>query len=156
PLVAVFLFAAVPFALRAQNPPFNSGSTGAMGAFTMSENQTLNVPPDGVFHYTTITISGGVLSFNRNAANTPVYLLARGDVMINGWISVSGSSAMHSAQFYGVGGPGGFDGGMAGTGGTAPTAGGDGKGPGGGSHGVVGGTNANDLFTNGSGSYSTR
>ncbi len=109
-------------------------STGADGPLHVTVNQTLVLPPDGVFNFTTITIDApfaqltGVLTFERNAANTPVFLRATGDVVINGTINVS-------APLYGfalgrkVGGPGGGDGGDGGVGAT-PATNGDGPSPG--------------------------
>lgn len=111
--------------------PFNSGSNGSYGVMNIAENTTLDLPPDGVFHCTTITVATGrTLRFNRNALNTPVYLLATGDVAINGTIEVSGSRYDDAAP--GAGGPGGFDGGYAGFGTGPSSIGGDGHGPGGG------------------------
>jgi hypothetical protein len=35
---------------------------------------TIALPPDGILHYTTITVrSNGTLRFSKNALNTPVY-----------------------------------------------------------------------------------
>src|SRR5437773_11728865 len=73
---------------------FNSGSTGADGAFNPPADITLALPPSGVFNFTTINIPRGVtVRFRRNAANTPVTMLASGDVTIAGTIDVSGSQA---------------------------------------------------------------
>jgi hypothetical protein len=103
---------------------------------------TLDVPNDGIFHYTTITVSG-TLNFNRNAAfNPPVYLLATGDVIINsggGVVRVNG--AVGTTVAGGFGGPGGFDGGEAGVGGGNPGAG-NGPGAGGPGTGAVAAGNA--------------
>lgn len=110
---------------------FVSGSTGLYGPLTVTSNTVLDLPPDGVFHCTTITVNPGMtLSFNRNALNTPVHLLATGDVSISGAIELSGSAANGGAP--GSGGPGGFDGGFGGYGIGAFSQGGDGSGPGGG------------------------
>ncbi|MFO0733725.1 MAG: hypothetical protein U0361_22760 [Nitrospiraceae bacterium] len=50
------------------------------------------MPADGILNYTTVNIPGGVtVSFTRNALNTPVILLAQGDVVINGTVHVNGS-----------------------------------------------------------------
>jgi hypothetical protein len=122
---------------------FNSGSTGALGALNVTTNTTLTTPPDGVFHYTTITINAGVtLKFMRNAANTPITLLATGNVTINGIIDIAGTlagGALNGATALfsngGIGGPGGFDGGGGATG-IASTTGGNGLGPGGGGGGA--------------------
>lgn len=108
--------------------PFDSGSTGAYGPMAITTDTTLDVPPDGVFHCTTISISAGVtLRFKPNGLNTPVILLSRGDVTIQGTIDLSGGQAEGAVP--GAAGPGGFDGGY---GGFAGSPGGDGKGPGGG------------------------
>jgi len=108
---------------------FDLGSNGSYGAINLTSSQsvTLQVPPDGVFHCTTITLANSAeLRFAKNAANTPVYLLATGDVSLgsSATIYVNGTSASGIAA--GIGGPGGFDGGQ---GGESP---GDGQGPGGG------------------------
>src|SRR5881396_1143744 len=114
---------------------FSSGSTGADGALNVTSNTTLDLPPDGIFNFTTITVdSGATLRFNRNPLNTPVYLLAKGDVVIDGTIDVSGGNrsdypASPSGASPGMGGPGGFDGGFAESQGIYA---GDGQGPGGG------------------------
>lgn len=106
--------------------PFNSGSNGSYGPLNVTANTTLQVPPDGIFHCTTITVAAGtILTFKRNALNTPVYLLATGDVVINGLISLDGTRGNNLTG--GQGGPGGFDGGQPGAVGTQP---GDGHGPG--------------------------
>lgn len=120
---------------------FNSGSTGALGPLTVTSGTvTLTTPPDGVFNYTTITIGGGAtVRFTRNGANSPITLLATGDVTItNATIDVSGANggAAGFGQTFvapngGVGGPGGFNGG-AGANGIVANAGGTGLGPGGG------------------------
>ncbi len=98
---------------------FTLGSDGSYGDITLAPSSgttTLDPPADGVFHCTTITIgSGARLEFNRNALNTPIYLLATGDVVIDGSIDVSASGR--------TGGPGGFDGGLSGLLGSGPSAG---------------------------------
>lgn len=107
---------------------FNSGSTGADGAFNPTTNTELQLPPDGIFNFTTVNIPSGVtVTFKKNAANTPVYILATGDVTIAGAIRVNATAA-NSIQ-PGVGGSGGFDGGF---GGVQSSIGGKGVGPGGG------------------------
>src|SRR5689334_3367373 len=94
-VMGLCLFTAV--AAQAQ---FSSGSTGADGPLNVTTNTTLSLPPDGIFNFTTITITqGATLSFNPNVLNTPVYLLATSNVVINGDISVN-ASGQH-------GGPGG-------------------------------------------------
>jgi hypothetical protein len=122
---------------------FDSGSTGADGAFTPTEaTTTLALPPSGVFHFTTVNIPAGVtVRFTRNATNTPVTILASGDVTIAGTIDVGGAKGANGsngtvpANSGGAGGPGGFDGG-SGSSGIVSTSGGQGLGPGGGGAGT--------------------
>src|SRR5437899_11255426 len=60
---------------------FSSGSTGADGAYAPMANTTLTLPPNGVFNFTTVNIPSGVtVTFVKNAANTPVTILASGIV----------------------------------------------------------------------------
>lgn len=76
----------------AQGQVFDFGSDGTFGAIDITVDTTLDMPPDGIFNATTINVaSGATLKFNRNALNTPVYLLATGDITIDGTIDVSGS-----------------------------------------------------------------
>lgn len=119
--------------LCADGAPFSAGSTGANGDLVVSNDLTLPLPPDGIFHYNSITVEAGrTLTFTRNPLNTPVYLLARSNVTIHGHINVSGKSQLGN-YVGGVGGPGGFDGGFGGfVSGTNINLGGAGKGPGGG------------------------
>lgn len=107
---------------------FVSGSTGADGAFEPTANTVLQIPESGVFNYTTVTIPSGVtVTFKKNNQNTPVTILATGDVTVNGTINVNGSPGNNIIP--GVGGPGGFDGGQ---GAAASSTGKRGEGPGGG------------------------
>ena len=126
------LTAAILVAVRSLDAQtFSSGSTGADGALNITTDTTLPMPANGVFNFTTINVAGGAtLRFSKNSLNTPVYLLATGNVSIVGSIDISGSNANGGAA--GVGGPGGFDGGTGGFGIGASTNGGDGLGPGGG------------------------
>lgn len=121
---------------------FNSGSTGADGAFSPTASTAIQVPASGVFNFSTITIPAGVtVTFVRNQANTPVVMLASGSVSIAGVIDVSGKPSPSvifgqagDLSAGGEGGPGGFSGGR---GGLAESArrGGAGLGPGGGASG---------------------
>lgn len=65
PALAAALFLGwLPGAALAQ---FDSGSNGSYGTLNITENTTLDLPPDGVFHCTTINVnSGRTLRFNRN------------------------------------------------------------------------------------------
>ncbi len=115
---------------------FVSGSTGADGPFNPSANTQLQMPANGVFNFTTVNIPSGVtVTFLKNAANTPVCLLATGDVIISGIIKVDGGDVTYSSPLLpGDGGPGGYDGGY---GGATNSPGGRGLGPGGGEGGPV-------------------
>jgi hypothetical protein len=130
---------------EAQGQTFNSGSTGSLGAFAPATNTTVALPADGILNYTTVTIPAGVtVTFQRNATNTPVTLLAQGAVTIAGAIRVDGDAALagNGSGNWGVtpgqtGGPGGFKGGDGGIRGQTPTNGTGGQGPGGGDPGLV-------------------
>lgn len=114
---------------------FNSGSTGADGPFNPSADLEVVLPPNGVLNYTTVDIPAGVtVTFKKNADNTPVFMLATGDVTVAGTIDVAGKNATSTSN--GIGGPGGFDGGY---GGMANLPGGKGIGPGGGNPGISNG-----------------
>ena len=83
-LVTPWLLALAPCLGQA----FNSGSTGADGALTPAVDITLPLPASGIFNYTTVNIPVGVtVKFKRNTANTPVVMLASGDVTIAGTLS---------------------------------------------------------------------
>lgn len=100
----------IGIAASASAEDFVSGSTGADGPFNPTSNLELQLPPDGVFNFTTVNIPAGVtVKFGKNANNTPAYILASGDVTISGTLSASGTYA--SEWTPGQGGPGGFDGG---------------------------------------------
>src|SRR5207249_1058049 len=74
------------FPLYAQTT-FSSGSNGSLGAFNPTSNTTVTLPADGVLNYTTINIPSDVtVTFTPNATNTPVTMLATGDVTISGTI----------------------------------------------------------------------
>jgi hypothetical protein len=132
-ILAALALAVISVPLGAQNT-FSSGSTGADGAFAPAGNQTIIVPPSGVFNYTTITIPNTVIiTYLANAANTPLTILASGDVQISGTIHLDGQNG-NTSGFGGIGGPGGGRGGNAGVNFTPGTSG---DGPGGGKGGLV-------------------
>src|SRR5439155_17308437 len=115
------------FGSIAAQAQFSSGSNGSYGALNPTSSTNLDMPPDGIFHCTTVNIPAGVtVGFNRNALNTPVYLLAQSNVVISGAITVEGYPGGNGP---GQGGPGGFDGGFPAIQGYPPS---DGQGPGGG------------------------
>ncbi|MEK7710629.1 MAG: hypothetical protein AAB341_01935 [Planctomycetota bacterium] len=132
------MFVSVALALAGGSPNvraelFDFGSDGTFGVISVGDNTTMtvNLPPDGIIHATTVTVgSGGTLRFNRNPLNTPVYLLATGNVLVRGQIDVSGKGGTSNPPVGGLGGPGGFDGGMPGFGGGVPPGAGHGPGAG--------------------------
>ncbi|HLO94827.1 MAG TPA: hypothetical protein VK195_10955 [Burkholderiaceae bacterium] len=130
----------------------NSGSTGVRGALSPTATVEIPLPEDGVLHYTTVNIPKGVtVTFTRNKLNTPVYLLATGDVDIAGFIDVRGGNAKPTGtagdgsfgddSLPGEGGPGAFDGGRGGREDAAMLSalvnGAPGQGPGGGAPGTT-------------------
>jgi hypothetical protein len=132
---------------------FVSGSTGADGAFNPTESQTVQLPESGVFNFTTINIPANVtIRFARNSRNTPVTILATGNITIAGTIDVSGSPG--TSVLGGAGGPGGFNGGAGGptavNGPSSPGVTGDG--PGGGAGGR-GSSEPNIFGTGGGGGF---
>lgn len=150
-LTAFLSAAALP---QAHAQGFTSGSTGSDGPLNITTNTTLDLPANGIFNCTTINVStGATLRFNRNALNTPVYLLATGDVVINGTVDVSGGASPGNFA-GGASGPGGFDGGAGGfstVGQSLP--GGAGQGPGGG---LPGNSGIGFATAAGGGGYGTR
>jgi len=133
----------------AANAQFSSGSTGADGAFNPSSSVTVPLPPSGVLNYTTVNIPQNVIvRFTRNSLNTPVTILATGNVTISGEIVVSGDS--NNGRLGGLGGSGGSRGGNGGTYADSPF-GTPGDGPGGG----LGGSSAtaNGAGGGGGGGY---
>ena len=124
---------------QAQSSSFSSGSTGTDGAFNPTTSQTIVLPESGVYNFTTVTIPAGVtITFTRNlsAKNTPLTILASGDVTIAGALSVAGKDGSDSLGSGGFGGPGGFNGG-GGAPGFGNYGGTTGEGPGGGGGGVA-------------------
>lgn len=128
---------------------FDSGSTGADGVFSPTTTTQVQLPPNGIFNFTTVNIPSGIsVTFSRNAINTPVVILASGNVTIAGTIIVSGSPStdvgatgdgnLADDGLPGKGGPGGYDGGHGGLVGRQ-TGAGLGPGGGGGGSGLSGG-----------------
>ncbi len=115
---------------------FTSGSTGSLGAFAPATNTVVTLPADGILNYTTVTIPVGVtVTFQPNAANTPVTMLATGDVLIAGVVNLDGATGTGYGPNVppgGAGGPGGFRGGQGGAKGAINNAASGGQGPGGG------------------------
>lgn len=139
---------------------YDSGSTGADGAFAPQVDTTLQLPEDGIFNYTSFTVPNGVtVDFEKNTTNTPVIILASGDVTIAGTLTVSGTNGtdvgpkgdgnIGDDALPGLGGPGGYDGGTGGTSEAQP--GGNGLGPGGGPGAVAFNTVVNEFGCGGAG-----
>lgn len=133
---------------------FVSGSTGVDGALNPTTDVTVQIPESGVLNYTTVNIPAGVtVHFGKNSRNTPVTLLASGNITIAGVINVSGGSGLPAMG--GAGGPGGFNGGNGGpsTGNNnliSPGVNGDGPGGGGGAAST---SSPNSIGTAGGGGF---
>lgn len=123
---------------------YDSGSTGTDLSFNPTVNTELQIPESGVFNFTTVNIPLGVtVTFKKNTTNTPVVMLATGNVTIAGTINLSGGNSPNAGAsgdgnlgddgIPGVGGPGGYDGGRGGK--PNKGEGGRGLGPGGGAGG---------------------
>lgn len=110
---------------------FDPGSDGSFGDFVSKPGaNVLALPSDGVLRCRTFTVQEGhAVEFKQNKANTPVWILATGDIVVQGLVNVSGSRAASGSPSGGLPGPGGFRGGNARTDGQL---GGAGFGPGGG------------------------
>ena len=118
--------------------PFVSGGTGADGAFAPQVTTEVQLPESGIFNFTTVNIPTGVtVKFRKNSTNTPVTILATGDVIINGVIDVNGTNGSSVTDSIsaddtlpGVGGPGGYNGGFGASKASPGTSAGGGLGPG--------------------------
>lgn len=142
-VLIAFVFILLIFASPALAATFNSGSTGTLGNVVITANTVIPLPANGMLDYSSLTInSGATLTFTANSNNTPVYILAKGDVTINGAINVSGGNA--SGMTGGAPGPGGWAGG---NGAQMGKTGEPGRGPGGGGGGLSG------TMTGGGGSF---
>ncbi len=129
-VLAGTVLAACAGRLEAQS--FDVGSNGSLGDVVISENTTIDLPPDGKLNYKSLTVNAGVrVRFKRNVRNTPVVILSQGNVVVNGVIDLNGTVGSNSDG--GAPGPGGFGGGKPGFGTTVP---GDGYGPGAGHGGI--------------------
>jgi hypothetical protein len=107
---------------------FSSGSTGADGAASCTSGTvSWQVPNSGIFNFTTVTINGCNVSFIANQRNTPVIILAQGDVTITGsniFLDANGQTPGPGGFFGGAGSQAGF-----GPGGGAPGQNGQWVGP---------------------------
>lgn len=104
---------------------FDSGSDESDGAYEPDPNvpqAELVMPPDGIFNFTTVEIPTGVtVTVRKNTGNTPLIILASGDVNIAGTLRVNGGDGLDVGNVPtvtdgtpGIGGPGGGDGGRGG------------------------------------------
>lgn len=118
-LLSILLIGAAP------SWAFDSGSTGEDGAFSPTVDTELQVPPDGVFNFTSVDIPENVtVTFQKNVLNTPVTVLVSEDATVAGTIDVRGEDSpgiggagdgiTADDGLPGTGGPGGFDGGRGG------------------------------------------
>jgi len=109
----------------AQAQTFSSGSTGADGPLDLtSGDRTVQLPESGILNYTTVNIPAGrTLRFKRNSHNTPVYMLAQGNVSIAGVVDVTAGSDPDTPASAQTPGPGGFYGGNLGQLGFGPGGG---------------------------------
>ena len=116
------LGAFVLLCVSAQAQSFSSGSTGADGALNPPVGlRVVQLPESRVLNYTTVDIPNGcLLTFRRNSRNTPVIILAQGNVNIGGTMSVDGGSDPDTPLFNSTPGPGGFYGGAVGQPGFGP------------------------------------
>ena len=140
---ALSFFLAVPVGAQT----FSSGSTGTDGVLDLAAvsctDCVVQLPPSGVLNYTTVNVPGGkTLRFKPNLSNTPVMLLAQGDVTVGGVVDVSQGASWFLVDLQRnvndvtlrLPGPGGFYGGATdqpgfGPGGGAPNTGGQWVGP---------------------------
>ena len=101
-----YLVCALPLLAQAQ---FNSGSTGADGALDLSTMTCPNnicevqLPESGILNYTTVNVpQEKTLRFKFNSRNTPVIILAQGNVNISGRVSVDANGIVAGVGgFYG-------------------------------------------------------
>lgn len=113
------LFVLASTAVQAQT--FSSGSTGADGpASCYNTAVTWQVPPSGVFNFTTVTITGCNVFFTPNQRNTPVIILAEGNVTLS-------TSSLYLYASGQTPGPGGYFGGASGQTGFGPGGGAPGQ-----------------------------
>lgn len=137
----------------------SDGSDGALSPTPGNYLLTLNLDADGIFNFTEIHIPAGVtVKFVRNAANTPVFLAATGNVVIDGVIDVSAVATdvvvAVPANPKRSPGPGGYDGGAGAVDGQM--VGGDGGGAGGGGGGYSAGGAGNATAGKQAIQYSTQ
>ena len=126
---SVAVIVATLWATTAIAQAFDSGSTGADGAFNLTGTAPgtiefnpvafphLDTDRDGVYHFTTVTIPEDVtVRFRADKVGNAIYWLATGPVDIDGILDLNGERGhRHDAgglRFPAVPGPGGFSGGI--------------------------------------------
>ena len=66
-------------------------SNESCGPFHPAVSQVLDVPPDGIFNFTSVFIASGVdIRFNPPQSQMPIYFMVTGDIVIKGSLDVSG------------------------------------------------------------------
>lgn len=150
----------------AQFQQFSSGSTGADGALNITapgvtyldpKAMNINAKGDNIFNFTTINIaSGSTLKISELKVHGPVYFLAQGDVVINGFIDLRGDdspgptpTAVEQNPVFA--GSGGYSGGLGGVHNDSNHQALPGNGPGGGAAGDI---NATSTYAGG-GAFTT-
>ena len=110
----ILLAGVVAMVCASMQAQVNSGSNGSDGAFNPTTNIVINMAdhPNGIYQYTSVTISNGVtVSFIPNANNSPVVWLVQNNCTIAGTLSVNGMAITNNPPLGAIGGPGGWAGG---------------------------------------------
>ncbi len=116
---------------------FDSGSDGSDGALVIADSETfvlnMNLFPDGILNYTSVSMGvSSRLEVEPNADNTPLTILVQGDFAMSSGASIDVAGGNSDRNIPGMGGPGGFDGGIGGVPDVVTVPPGAGLGPGGG------------------------
>jgi hypothetical protein len=71
------------------NSAYALTSTGADGAFSLNNSLTLNASNNQTFNYTTFDLqSGGILDFSGLTRSDSIFILATGDIYLNGILNL--------------------------------------------------------------------
>ena len=77
-------------------------SDGSDGIFQPTQGVMLDLVPDAVFNFSTITIGSSIsVGFNRNSSDVPIYFLATGDILIDGVLN-GGIGPLYIATLGGI------------------------------------------------------
>jgi hypothetical protein len=128
----------------AQQLAFSSGSDGSDGALTVPAGTTVVLDmidhPDGIYNYTSVSIeANGVLEVTPNDNNAPLAMLVSGNFTMGNGAKILAFGENAGGQMAGIGGAGGFAGGIGALDSVTPQAAGPGLGPGGGRPSTQGG-----------------